>query len=77
MSFSSIGEFFAMGGHGLYVWLSYGAAAIIVAYNVVAVRLRLRRFFRQARDLEQRAGPPGRPGAAPAAVEARGGSVRP
>ncbi|HEX7034997.1 MAG TPA: heme exporter protein CcmD [Pseudomonadales bacterium] len=54
MSFDSLQEFLAMGGHGLYVWLSYGAAAIIVAYNVVSVRVAERRFFENARARERR-----------------------
>ena len=56
MSFGSIEEFLAMGGHGLYVWLSYGAALIIVLYNVVSVRVAERRFFEEARDRERRHG---------------------
>ena len=62
MSFGSFQEFLAMGGHGLYVWLSYGAAVIIILYNVLSVRLKLHRFFQQARDRETRHGPA--PGAA-------------
>jgi heme exporter protein D len=54
MSFDSWTEFFAMGGHGLYVWLAYGAALIVVLSNVVGVRVARRRFFRQARALERR-----------------------
>ena len=50
MSFTSFEAFLAMGGHGLYVWLSYAAAAIIVAYNILSVNLRRRRFFRLAAD---------------------------
>lgn len=57
MSFSSLEEFIAMGGHGLYVWLSYGAALIIVIYNVVAARLKLQRAFQAARDRERRRAP--------------------
>ncbi|MEQ9002096.1 MAG: heme exporter protein CcmD [Pseudomonadales bacterium] len=67
MSFSSLDAFFAMGGHGLYVWLSYGAAVIIFAYNVLSVRRRRRKFFRDAGDLERRRA---------AAVEATGESHR-
>jgi heme exporter protein D len=84
MSFGSVSEFLAMGGHGLYVWLSYGAALIIVLYNVISVQVRQRRYFRHARDLERRrAARDGRPpGAAPAVAAAarnvdRGESVRP
>lgn len=35
MSFESFNEFLAMGGHGLYVWLSYGIALAIVVTNLV------------------------------------------
>ncbi len=78
MSFSSLAEFLAMGGHGLYVWSSYGAAVIIVIYNVVSVRLRLRRFFREARDRQRRQPyPPGHAGSAgPAAELVTGDSTR-
>lgn len=54
MSFSSLNEFLAMGGHGLYVWLSYGAALIIVLYNVISVRVRLRRMLADVRDRARR-----------------------
>lgn len=54
MSFASWTEFFAMGGHGLYVWLAYGSAFIVVLSNVLSVRVARRRFFRQARALERR-----------------------
>jgi heme exporter protein D len=30
MQWSSTSEFFAMGGHGLYVWGSYGVAALLM-----------------------------------------------
>ena len=29
-------EFFSMGGHGLYVWGSYGAMAVLLAVEAVA-----------------------------------------
>jgi heme exporter protein D len=70
VSFGSFQEFLAMGGHGLYVWMSYGAALIIVLYNVLSVRLRLRRFYLQAADLERRGAARGRPRRSPAAVAA-------
>ena len=54
MSFDTFGEFLAMGGHGLYVWLSYGAAFIMLLYHVVSVRVRLRRFLQDARDRQRR-----------------------
>lgn len=56
MNFASWSEFFAMGGHGLYVWLAYGSALIVVLSNVLSVRVARRRFFRHARALERRSG---------------------
>lgn len=50
MSFSSLAEFLAMGGHALYVWLSYGAALLVVLYNVLSLRLARRRHIREATD---------------------------
>jgi len=81
MSFGSLGEFLAMGGHGLYVWLSYAAALIIMLYNVVSVRLRRRRFLQHARDLERRGathgGAPREPGSKPTVTIATGESTQP
>lgn len=54
VSFDSWSEFFAMDGHGLYVWLAYGSALIVVLLNIFGVRVARRRFFRQARALERR-----------------------
>lgn len=38
MYFSSVQEFIDMGGHGLYVWLSYGIFALILVWNLWLVR---------------------------------------
>jgi heme exporter protein D len=38
----SLAEFFSMGGYGAYVWGAYGLTAVLVAAEIVAVRLRLR-----------------------------------
>jgi len=35
-------EFFSMGGHGLYVWGSYGAMALLMAVEPVLVVMRHR-----------------------------------
>ena len=55
MSFASLGEFLAMGGHGLYVWLAYGATLLVVVANVVSVRLAWRRRLRHISALHSRA----------------------
>lgn len=66
MSFDSFGDFLAMGGHGLYVWLAYGSSLIVIGANVVSVRRERRRFFAEARAIERR-----RRGLDPAAAEVR------
>jgi heme exporter protein D len=38
-------EFFSMGGYAFYVWGSYGAFALAIAAEIVAVRLRKRRVL--------------------------------
>jgi len=50
MTFGSLADFLAMGGHALYVWLSYGAALLVVVYNVVSLRWARRRHIREATD---------------------------
>ncbi|WP_286239933.1 heme exporter protein CcmD [Neptuniibacter halophilus] len=36
MSFDSFSDFIAMGGHGLYVWLSYAIALLVIVFNIVS-----------------------------------------
>jgi len=38
VQFDSLTEFFAMGGHALYVWLAYGATALVLVGNAYVVR---------------------------------------
>lgn len=40
MNWNSWNDFFAMGGHGLYVWGSLGMCAAGIAAEVVLLRLR-------------------------------------
>lgn len=35
MNFENFSDFIAMGGHGLYVWMAYGAALIVFVANIV------------------------------------------
>ena len=37
MQWGSLAEFFAMGGYGLYVWTSFGATALCMGGEVLAV----------------------------------------
>jgi heme exporter protein D len=50
MSWSSAGEFFAMGGYGLYVWGAYGVTAACMAAESVLVALRHRQGQRALRE---------------------------
>lgn len=43
MQFETVAEFFAMGGHGLYVWLAYGATLVLLLLNFLSARLAHRR----------------------------------
>ena len=43
MYFDSISEILFMDGHGLYVWMSYLAALLIVSVNYFSVRSLLRK----------------------------------
>ncbi len=47
--FATFQDFIAMGGHGLYVWLSYAIAVFVIFYNCVSVWLKRRRFFIDAK----------------------------
>jgi heme exporter protein D len=48
MKNGALSEFLAMGGYGFYVWTSYIVAAIAVALEVVAVRVRIRAAVKSA-----------------------------
>jgi heme exporter protein D len=43
-------EFLAMGGYAWYVWMSYGAVALVVIVETIAVRARRRRALTAARS---------------------------
>ncbi|RTE66821.1 heme exporter protein CcmD [Amphritea opalescens] len=54
MSFESFAEFIDMGGHGLYVWLSYAIALAVIAINIVNPLMQKRQIFsEQARRLRR------------------------
>jgi heme exporter protein D len=48
-SFSNFNDFLQMGDHGLYVWLSYFIALLIIVYNIVSIQLKKRSFFIQSK----------------------------
>ena len=47
--FASFADFLQMGKHGLYVWLSYGLFLTIIFYNIGAVLMNKRQFFKDAK----------------------------
>ena len=53
MSWGGPEQFFAMGGYGLYVWGSYGVAALVIAAELwVLVRRRRTLLRRLGRSIE-------------------------
>jgi len=48
MSWGSAGEFFAMGGYGLYVWGSYGLTAALIGFESWLALRRRQRALREA-----------------------------
>ena len=49
MNWTGFGDFLAMGGAGFFVWMSYGACALVVIAEVWAVRRRARAAAAAAR----------------------------
>ena len=45
--FQSLSEFFAIGGHAVYVWWSYAIFALIFAFNILQPLLAKKRILRQ------------------------------
>jgi len=48
MNWTSLSEFWAMGGYGLYVWGSYAVTAVVLAVEIVLLRARRRSALEQA-----------------------------
>jgi heme exporter protein D len=46
----TLAGFFAMGGYAFYVWGAYGLAALLIAGEIVAVRVRLKNARQAARE---------------------------
>ncbi len=54
MFFESISDFFAMGGHGFYVWLSYGLSFVLIAANFIMPVLKRKQLRRDMARLSRR-----------------------
>jgi len=54
LNFESFDAFIDMGGHGLYVWLSYAIALVVIAINIVNPLIQKRHIIsEQARRLRR------------------------
>jgi heme exporter protein D len=49
IQWTSLAEFFAMGGYGLYVWGSFGITGAAMVIEVIALRLSHKRLVQQLR----------------------------
>lgn len=54
MYFEDIASLIAMGGHGSFVWLAYGATSLIIIYNVTAPILLRKKLKRQIISQQRR-----------------------
>lgn len=54
MYFDSFADFLAMGGHGLYVWTSYGLMSAGLALLIIGSLRGQRRWLREQRRLLER-----------------------
>jgi heme exporter protein D len=56
MSFTSFGEFLAMGSHGAYVWSAYAISVAVLVINVALPLMARRRYLQEeARRLRREA----------------------
>ena len=53
MNWHSAGEFFAMGGYGLYVWGAYGVTAAFMAVEPLLAARRLAQARRAAASVQE------------------------
>lgn len=52
--FNSIADFFAMGGYGFYVWLSYGITFVAVGILIWQSKREIRQTLRQVKKSQLR-----------------------
>ncbi|WP_447529632.1 MULTISPECIES: heme exporter protein CcmD [unclassified Vreelandella] len=54
MAFTSLTEFFAMGGHGVYVWSAWGVTALLLLLCLLQARLERRGLVKAVRRRARR-----------------------
>lgn len=50
MAFTSVADFFSMGGYGFYVWLAYGLSFFSLAALIITTRNKRERIFKLVRQ---------------------------
>ena len=55
MNWSSVGEFLAMGGYGLYVWGAFGVTMLVMLGEMLALRARRKALHTSADEPPLRA----------------------
>ena len=55
MNWSSVAEFVAMGGYGLYVWGAFGVTAVVMRGEMVSLRARRKALRAIDEELQGRA----------------------
>ena len=53
MNWGTPSEFFAMGGHGLYVWGSFGVLALLILIEILVVKKRRKDSVQRLKRLSQ------------------------
>ncbi len=51
MNWGSPAEFFAMGGHGPYVWGAFGVLALFILIEIIAVKKHRKNIMRRLKRL--------------------------
>ena len=46
MAFNSLADFFAMGGYGFYVWLSYGISFLALAVLIINTLIKRKKILK-------------------------------
>ncbi|MFT6028869.1 MAG: heme exporter protein D [Oleiphilaceae bacterium] len=54
MNFTSFESFLNMGGHGLYVWLSYGVGLLVFIIAFLSPILKRKRIIQELSQLQRR-----------------------
>lgn len=54
MQFTDIDAFLAMGGHGFYVWLSYGVGLLVFTIAFISPLLKKKQIVKELLQLQRR-----------------------